>query len=163
MPKENMTNAKDRSSHCAPWECTLEKEKKSQCVSGKSPKTDNGYFEILSLCVLQAGLGWAVIRKNWKKYKKGFLNFDINNLAEAELEKLLESPGIIRNRKKVLAIIQNAQEFRKIKREHGSFKNFLASLAEKDEKEAVLQLTLIFHHLGRYSAEYFLHSVGYFE
>ncbi len=46
-----------RMTHRAPWECTFAKEQGSRCLPGKIPRTDNEYFEILSLCILQAGLG----------------------------------------------------------------------------------------------------------
>lgn len=147
--------------HTAPWECTLAKEEKSDCMPGEIPKSDRQYFEILSLCVLQAGLGWGMVRKNWVKYKRGFRGFNINKLADTDFNELLQSKGTIKNRKKVLAIINNAKEFQKIEREYGSFSNFLDSLKEGSDDQAIIQLTQRFNHLGRYSAEYFLHSVGY--
>lgn len=61
--------------HKAPWECTYAKEDKSKCKPGILLKSDQEYFEILSLCVLQAGLGWKKVRKNWSKFKHGFYDF----------------------------------------------------------------------------------------
>jgi len=153
--------AKIKREHTAPWECTLAKEEKSECKSGSVPKSDKKYFEILTLCVLQAGLGWGMLRKNWKRYKRGFLNFDINKLARADTDDLLKNKDTIKNRKKIMAIIENAKEFEKIKIEHGSFANFLNSLKEENDDQIIVQLTQRFSHLGTYSAEYFLHSVGY--
>lgn len=147
--------------HTAPWECTLTKEEKSECKSGDIPKSDGEYFEILSLCILQAGLGWGMVRKNWEKYKHGFMGFNINKLAEADFDELLENKGTIKNRKKILSIINNAKEFQKIHEEFGSFSNFMDSLKEGSDDKAIKQLTQRFNHLGRYSAEYFLHSIGY--
>jgi DNA-3-methyladenine glycosylase I len=152
---------KERKEHKAPWECTLAKEEKSDCRPGEVPKSDKQYFEILSLCVLQAGLGWGMVRKNWVKYKRGFKRFNINKLADTDFNELLQNKGTIKNRKKVLAIINNAKEFQKIGGEYGSFSNFLDSLKEGSDDQAIIQLTQRFNHLGRYSAEYFLHSVGY--
>lgn len=148
--------------HTAPWECTLAKEEKTICRPGRIPKSEREYFEVLSLCVLQAGLGWGMVRKNWTRLKRFFLNFNINKLADADIEELLKKPGGIRNRKKVFAIINNAREFQKIKEKFGSFSSFLETLREESNDEAILKLTQRFHHLGKYSAEYFLHSVGYF-
>lgn len=147
--------------HTAPWECTLTEEEKTVCRPGKIPKSEREYFEILSLCVLQAGLGWGMVRKNWAKFKRFFLGFNINKLADADVEELLNKPGGIKNRKKVFAIINNAQEFQKIKEKYGSFSDFLKVLREEPNDEAIMQLTQRFHHLGKYSGEYFLHSVGY--
>ena len=49
--------------HRAPWECTFAKEQRSRCLPGKKPRMDREYFEILSLCILQAGLSWASVRR----------------------------------------------------------------------------------------------------
>jgi len=144
--------------HRAPWECTFAKEEKSRCQPGIPPKTDQAYFEILALCILQAGLGWGFIRKNWQKYKQGFCNFNIPELANKTAGELLSEPGTIKNRRKVKAIINNAREFLKIKQAYQSFSNYLNSL---DNKEAIKTIVRKFDHTGEYTAEYYLHSVGY--
>lgn len=151
---------KEKKEHKAPWECTFAKEEKSDCRPGEIPNSDEEYFEILSLCVMQAGLGWGMVRKNWAKFKRGFYDFNINRLANSSVEELLKNPDTIKNKNKIKAIINNAKEFKKIEGELGSFSNFLSSL-KGDEDEVIKQLTRCFHHLGKYSAEYFLHSVGF--
>ena len=151
---------KERKKHKAPWKCTFAKEEESECRSGAIPKSDKEYFEILSLCVLQAGLSWGMIRKNWAKFKRGFYGFDIDRLANSNMEELLKNPDTIKNKNKIKAIIKNAKEFQRIDEELGSFSYFLCSL-KGDEDEVIKQLTSRFNHLGKYSAEYFLHSVGY--
>lgn len=145
--------------HRAPWECVYAKEDKSKCKSGKKLKSDQEYFEIL--CILQAGLSWNIIRKNWRKYKKGFYNFDINKLVKVKPTKLNKNSNVIRNIKKIESIIHNAKEFQKMKKEYGSFHNFICSLRKMRIKEVFESLTKKFKHFGIYSAEYYLHSVGY--
>ncbi|UCE73132.1 MAG: DNA-3-methyladenine glycosylase I [Methanomassiliicoccales archaeon] len=147
--------------HTAPWECTFTKEEEGICNPGKIPKSDEEYFEILSLCVLQAGLGWGSVRKNWRKTKAAFLNFDIDRLADSEVDEHLKNPGMIRNRKKTESIIANAREFQKIKKEYSSFSNYLNTLKKGDYDTAIDEITNRFRHIGKYSAEYFLHSIGY--
>ena len=149
--------------HRAPWECVYAKEDKSECLPGKEPKSDQEYFEILCLCILQAGLNWGAVRRNWRKYKQAFFDFEINRLARAKVEDLIRRPNAIRNRKKIEAIIYNAKEFRKIRTRYGSFRNFLESLRELSNEEACRFLAEKFRHIGVYTAEYFLHSVGYFK
>lgn len=117
--------------HKAPWECIYAKEDKSKCKPGKKLKSDQEYFEILCLCILQAGLSWRMVRKNWQKYRRGFYNFDINKLTKTKPTKLIKNPNIIRNPKKVESIIYNAKEFQSIKKEYGSFSNFLKSFKIK--------------------------------
>lgn len=149
--------------HRAPWECTYAKEEKNRCKPGKKSKSDQEYFEILCLCILQAGLNWGVIRKNWGKYKNGFYDFNISELAKAETKELLKNPNVIKNDRKVDGIIYNAKEFQRIEKEHGSFANFLKSLKLMKEKQVFKLLTKRFKHIGSYTAEYYLHSVGYRE
>ncbi|MGQ9461271.1 MAG: DNA-3-methyladenine glycosylase I [Candidatus Bathyarchaeaceae archaeon] len=149
--------------HRAPWECTFAKEDKSKCKPGIPPKSDQEYFEILSLCVLQAGLNWDVLRKNWARFKHGFYNFNISKLSRIRANELLKGPSVIKNRRKVEAIIYNAKEFQKIIKEHGSFANFLKSLKATEDKETLKILTKKFKHVGEYTAEYYLHSVGYWK
>ncbi len=146
--------------HQAPWECTYRKEDKSDCKPGKRPRSDQKYFEILCLCLLQTGLNWGSIRKHWQKYKEGFYGFDIHKLSEAHTKALLKDPRVIKNPRKVEAIIHNARTFKKIKREFGSFSNFLTSLQELGHQELLDALAKKFKHVGPYTAEYFLHSVG---
>jgi DNA-3-methyladenine glycosylase I len=147
--------------HQAPWECIYRKEERSDCKPGKRPRSDRKYFEILCLCVLQAGLSWGLVRKHWQKYKEGFYGFDIRQLSRAQTKELFKDPRVIKNRKKIEAIIYNAREFEKINREYGSFSNLLKSFKRSEDEELPKALTKKFKHIGSYSAEYFLHSVGY--
>ena len=149
--------------HRAPWECVYAKEDKSECLPGKEPKSDQEYFEILCLCILQAGLNWGTVRRNWRKYKRAFFDFEINRLARAKVEDLIRRPNVIKNRKKIEAIIYNARKFQKIRIKYGSFRNFLESLRELSNEEACRFMAEKFRHIGVYTAEYFLHSVGYFK
>ena len=149
--------------HKAPWECVYAKEDKSECLPGEEPKSDDEYFEILCLCVLQAGLNWGAIRRNWQKYRRAFFNFKIGKLARAKAEDLIRNPNAVRNRRKIEAIIYNAREFQKIIVEYGSFRNFLESFRKMDRNEICGFLAKKFRHIGVYTAEYFLHSVGFFK
>lgn len=147
--------------HKAPWECTYAKEDKSKCKAGKKPDSDKEYFEILCLCVLQAGLSWGMVRKNWQKYRKGFYNFDINKLAKMRRIDLMKRENVIKNPRKIEGIIYNAKEFQKIKKEYGSFPKFLESLKNVKDKEVFKLLMKRFKHVGDYTAEFYLHCVGY--
>ena len=138
--------------HKAPWGCIFPKEIKSLCLPGDKPKSDQEYFEILSLCVLQAGLNWRFVRRNWDKIKQTFFEFDIDKLAKTSTKQLLDK-SIIKNRRKIKAIVNNAKKFKSIIKEYGSFENFLN--ISKDLKSEIRK----FEHIGDYSTEYFLHSI----
>jgi len=106
-------------------------------------------------------LNWGTVRKNWSKYRAGFYNFNINRLARARSKELMKQPNAIRNFEKIKSIIYNAKEFQKIKKMHGSFSNYLKSLEQIEDKEVSKLLVERFKHVGEYTAEYYLHSVGY--
>jgi len=147
--------------HRAPWECTSANEKKSECMPGILPKSDQRYFEILSLCVLQARLSWRIVRERWSNYRYGFFDFKIDRLAAIRLRDLMESQDVVRDRGKVQAMVHNAREFQRITEKDDSFSNFLESLKALDDEEAVGILTKRFRLAGRRTARYYLHSVGY--
>ena len=89
---------------------------------------DRIHFEFLILEGAQAGLSWATILKRREGYRKAFADFDVQKVArftEKKLEKLLEDPGIIRNRLKVYAAKNNAQRFIEVQKEFGSFDNYI--------------------------------------
>jgi DNA-3-methyladenine glycosylase I len=89
---------------------------------------DRLLFEFLILEGAQAGLSWSTILRKRDNYRKAFDNFDYNKIAkysEQKIEELLENEGIIRNRLKINATIENAKALLKIQREFGSFNKFI--------------------------------------
>lgn len=88
---------------------------------------DNKLFEFLTLEAAQAGLSWYTVLKKRDSYREAFAHFDPVKVAafdEAKAAELLLNPGIIRNRLKVAAAINNAARFLEIQREFGSFSNY---------------------------------------
>lgn len=85
---------------------------------------DRVLFEFLVLEGAQAGLSWETILKKRENYRRAFNNFDVRRIAKYDARKtsqLLSDPGIIRNRLKVAAAIQNARAFLQVQKELGSF------------------------------------------
>jgi DNA-3-methyladenine glycosylase I len=85
-------------------------------------------FEFLVLEGMQAGLSWMTILKKRENFKKAFLNFDPQKVAKYNSKKvktLLSNEGIIRNRLKIEATIQNAKAFLMIQKEYGSFDAYI--------------------------------------
>ncbi len=147
--------------HRAPWECTYAKEARSRCLPGKKPQSDQEYFEILALCILQAGLNWGVVRRQWTRYRKGFCHFNPTTLSRMPLCTLMKRPDIVRHTKKVESLLYNAREFMNIRKEWGSFSGFLDSLRRLKKSGAVSVLQARFKHVGPYTAEFYLHCVGH--
>ncbi len=157
------TGTEGARAHGAPWDCVLSKEEEGECRPGGRPASDQEYFEILCLCLIQAGLNWASIRKHWPKYREGFLGFRVEELSRATADELLARPGVIKNLRKVEAVIHNAKEFEAIARDQGSFEAFLATLGPLTEAERIKALTKRFKQVGPETADYFLHAVGFGE
>lgn len=89
---------------------------------------DQKLFELLCLEGAQAGLSWYTILNKRENYRKAFDGFDavkISKYKEAKIEKLLQNAGIVRNRLKVNAFVQNAKAFLQIQKEFGSFDKYI--------------------------------------
>ena len=130
----------------------------------KCPPNDDAYFENMSRVIFQAGLNWKVIDKKWPTTKKAFAGFNVEKVARftnADVERLLKDEGIVRNRGKIQAIIQNAVQFGEIKNQCGTFKKYIDSLDKsKNYAGVVKELTGRFKWLGPSSASTFLYTVG---
>jgi DNA-3-methyladenine glycosylase I len=89
---------------------------------------DRMLFEMLNLEGAQAGLSWLTILKKRENYRKAFDNFEASKMAkydDAKRADLLADVGIIRNRLKVNAFIENARAYLKVKDEFGSFNDYV--------------------------------------
>src|SRR6266446_6369882 len=89
---------------------------------------DRTLFEFLILEGAQAGLSWSTILNKRANYRRAFDNFDALKVARYDsrkIKKLLANPGIVRNRLKIAASIQNAKAFLAVQKEFGSFDNYI--------------------------------------
>ena len=112
----------------------------------------------------RAGLNWQVVDKKWPDIKAAFKGFDVEKVArftDADVAGLLKNRGIIRNRGKVKAIIQNAQNFIAIQKRYGSFQEYLDSQDKTNNYARIIEdLVNKFKWLGPSSAGLFLYTVG---
>jgi DNA-3-methyladenine glycosylase I len=95
---------------------------------GKPVYDDQVLFEFLILESAQAGLSWITILRKRENYRKAFADFNPKAVADFtsyDIERLLEDPGIIRNRLKVSAAVSNARLFLELQKEFGSFSNYM--------------------------------------
>jgi len=89
---------------------------------------DQRLFEMLVLEGAQAGLSWLTILKKRENYRRAFDTFDVETVASycaADMDRLLADPGIVRNRRKIAAAIQNAQKTIEIIEQYGSFDAYI--------------------------------------
>ncbi len=89
---------------------------------------DRKIFEFLVLESMQAGLSWEIVLKKRENFRQAFDNFDLARIAiytEEDVTHLLADSGIIRNRLKILATINNAKRFLEVQKEFGSFDKYI--------------------------------------
>lgn len=91
---------------------------------------DRALFELLILEGAQAGLSWSTILRKRDRYRAAFDRFDAGKIArygERQIARLLANPGIVRNRLKIAAAIQNARAYLDLCDEQGSFDRYIWS------------------------------------
>ena len=94
---------------------------------GRPVRDDQKMFEFLILETFQAGLSWYTILAKRENFRKAFDQFDVvkvSQYTETKIQELLQDAGIIRNQLKIRAAVSNAQAYRKVQEEFGSFCNY---------------------------------------
>jgi DNA-3-methyladenine glycosylase I len=89
---------------------------------------DRTLFEFLILEGAQAGLSWSTILNKRENYRRAFSQFDAGKIArytDKDVERLMADPGIVRNRLKIAATIQNAKAFLQVQQEFGGFDRYI--------------------------------------
>ena len=96
---------------------------------------DTALFELLTLEVFQAGLSWRSVLVRRRAFRDAFVGFNVERVSQfddADVARLMQDAGIIRNRKKIESTIENARIVRNLQLEHGSFARWLDSLPNGD-------------------------------
>ena len=134
------------------------------CKKGELPTKDSKYFANMTRVIFQAGLNWKVITTKWPDFQDAFANFDPEKVAqftEANVQQLMTNKAIVRNEAKIRATINNAEIFKEIAAEAGSFQNYLeALLSTQGLDKTTKTLQKRFNRLGKTSSFIFLWSVG---
>ena len=97
---------------------------------GKLCTDDRKLFECIVLETSQAGLSWLTVLKKRENYREAFAGFDpvkVAKFTEADVDRMVTNPGIIRSRAKIKAAINNAKVFLSISKEFDGFSNYLFS------------------------------------
>jgi DNA-3-methyladenine glycosylase I len=125
---------------------------------------DNELFCRLILEINQAGLSWTTILKKQENFRRAYHNFDIATVAaytDADVNRLLQDAGIIRNRLKVHAAIENARTIQRLQQEFGSFHNWLAHHHPQPKDAWVKLFKQTFRFTGGEIVNEFLMSTGW--
>lgn len=127
-------------------------------------ESDDELFCRLILEINQAGLSWTTILRKEETFRKAYSNFSIKKVAaykEKDIERLLNDPGIIRNKLKVNAAIENAKTILGIQKEFGSFGKWIDKHHPLTKDEWVKLFKKTFRFTGGEIVNEFLMSTGY--
>ncbi len=94
------------------------------------PTSLGDYLEIMTKAVFQSGISWRVVESKWPGIKEAFKGFDaeaVAGLSEPDLDELAQDTRVIRNRRKLSAIVSNAQRMIALDQEHGGFEKYFRS------------------------------------
>jgi DNA-3-methyladenine glycosylase I len=125
---------------------------------------DNELFGRLIMEINQAGLSWETILKKEVSFRKAYHDFNIKKVAaykEKDVERLMSDAGIIRNRLKINAAIENAKNILLLQKEYGSFEKWLGHHHPKTKEQWVKLFKTTFRFTGGEIVSEFLMSIGF--
>ncbi len=119
------------------------------------------YLEIMSRSAFQAGISWRVVESKWAGIKVAFHDFDPARIAKftvKDIDALMDDARVIRNRRKIEAIVSNAQRLIELDQKSGGFKKYLRSFDKYDDLAKDLKKQ--FKFLGDTGTYMFLWTIG---
>lgn len=131
---------------------------------GYPVREDHLLFERLALEIMQAGLSWLTVLKKRDAFRRAFRQFDPAKVAAftgRDVTRLMADPGIVRNRLKILALIQNARVILAMRKTHGGFAPWLDAHHPQSKEEWVKLFKKTFRFTGGEIVNEFLMGVGY--
>ena len=126
-----------------------------------SPDSLDVYLEVMSKAVFQSGMSWKVVEAKWSSTKEAFLDFDVRKVAALspfDIEELAKDTRVIRNRRKLEAIVYNAQQILALDEEYGSFQQYLRSQENFDS--TLKRMKKDFKFMGPTAVYYLLYVTG---
>lgn len=118
-------------------------------------------LEVMTRAVMQTGVAWAPIAKSWPAYRDAFAGFNAERVAaygDADIERVLAHPGVMRAGRKIVATIVNARALRSIVASHGSFHGYVATF--RDYASLAKDMQRRFSFLGVMNVWYVLFRLG---
>ena len=126
------------------------------------PASLNDYLEVMTKAVFQSGMSWKVVNTKWPGFQTGFQGFDVAAVAamdESAIDTLAADPAIIRNRRKIVATVHNAQKLIELEEEHGGdIRNYLRS--HGDLEATIKDVRKQFKYMGDIGTYYWLYVTG---
>lgn len=128
---------------------------------GDKPTSLDGYLERMSKVIFTAGINWKVVEAKWEGIKEAFTGFEVEEVAAMtpdDIDRLAADPRLIRNHKKIEAIVDNASTLLELDARAGGFGRYLAALGGFEAQSADVKRH--FKFMGPSSAHIFLAMVG---
>ncbi len=125
------------------------------------PSCLGDYLEVMSKSVFESGLSWRVVEAKWPGTKEAFRGFDPTTVAmfsEGDIDDLAKDKRVIRNRRKLAAVVENARQMLDLEELHGSFQAYLKS--HGGFEQTLAELKKRFRFLGDMGAYHFLWVVN---
>jgi 3-methyladenine DNA glycosylase Tag len=125
------------------------------------PKSLADYLEVMSKAVFQSGMSWRVVEAKWPGTREAFHDFSVKEVAdftEFDIEELAKDTRVIRNRRKLAAIVGNAQKMLELEDEYGSFQKYLRAHGDFDGTLTAMKKD--FKFMGPTGCYYILYVVG---
>ena len=125
------------------------------------PQGPGDYLEIMSKVVFQSGMSYKVVESKWPGIREAFHGFDaaqVAGMTPPEIDQLTQDTRVIRNRRKLEAVVGNAQRLLELDSEFGGFERYLRS--HRDFPSLVKDLRKQFKFLGDMGCYYYLYVVG---
>jgi 3-methyladenine DNA glycosylase Tag len=127
----------------------------------KPPTELSGYLDAMARVMFQTGISWRVVDAKWPGIQEAFEGFSpqrVARLSTGDIDHLMQDARLIRNRKKLEAIVSNARRMLELDAEHRGFKRYLGSLGDFEATKK--QIHKDFAYMGDAGTWYFLWMVG---
>jgi hypothetical protein len=125
------------------------------------PTSASGYLEAMTRIIMTAGINWKVVDSKWEGIRDAFVGFDVQKVANMnpdDVERLMTDTRVIRNRRKIEAIIDNAGKIAELDESYGGFGKYLGSQGSYEKTAAALKHDFSF--MGDSTTYFFLAMVG---
>ena len=125
------------------------------------PHSLNDYLEVMTKAVFQSGMSWKVVNSKWTGFQAGSQGFDVAKVAamdESAIDDLAADTRIIRNRRKIVATVHNAQRLINLDEEYGGIRNYFR--AHGDFYDVLKDVRKQFKYMGDPGTYYWLYVLG---
>lgn len=125
------------------------------------PQSLNDYLEVMTKAVFQSGMSWKVVNSKWSGFQAGFQGFDVGRVAamdDSAIDNLAADSRIIRNRRKIVATVHNAQRLIELEEEYGGIRNYFRS--QGDFYGVLKDVRKQFKYMGETGTYYWLCVLG---